>query len=147
MSQAKVIKFTSTDTKTSYFSILNIERSLKCMKDKEEVVISDSIIQMLFDFPFFNEFLFTFSSYRGFTREQLMRIVHAKYCEIYDEESKTYTRYSSKKSKYVDKLNRGNSNGKYGIWGYELEDLFLYTIEYKAALDVYVLGITGREGN
>ena len=61
------------------------------------------------------------------TLYELIDEIRRVYIEIYDEERKTTTDYQESASL----LNRGKSNGRYGIWGHDMEDLVIEMIEIK----------------
>lgn len=61
---------------------------------------------------------------RGFPINDIIESVINKYKEIYKEEDETLTELSE--SPFL--LNRGVSNGKYGIWGHVISDLYLERI-------------------
>ncbi len=55
------------------------------------------------------------------TQNQFVEAVRATYKEIYDEEEKA----AGNPGKIPGMVNRGTSNGPYGIWGHDITDLVL----------------------
>lgn len=60
------------------------------------------------------------------TLHELISEIRKTYRQIYHEEKKTMTQMI-KKNKHL--INRGFSNGKYGIWGHDIYDLVIESIK------------------
>jgi hypothetical protein len=75
-----------------------------------------------------------------FTRADLARAVAARYAAIYAEEKATSGRAAARVSG-ARMLNRTETTGRFGIWGHDLGDLALATVEHDAEHDVYDLGV------
>ncbi len=101
----------------------------------DEIVLPFSKVTLIIDYPLTHKASFDISAIgNGFSRKQLIQLISEKYHEIYKEEETS----SKAKTVPVDKrdtlLNRNRTNGKYGIWGHDLSDLDLDSIEvYKNA--------------
>jgi len=96
-----------------------------------EVVLKNRDIKICFNYPFKQPFIFTFSSPNGdgFTRGQLAEIIINQYYQMYREEDETIQEkpvLSLEERKQVSFLiNRNETDGKYGIWGHDMDDLSL----------------------
>jgi hypothetical protein len=69
------------------------------------------------------------STPKGFTKKQLILEISNKYNEIYNEEEKTAKTKTIPLDKREGLINRNQTNGKYGIWGHNIGDLDLSSIE------------------
>jgi len=119
-----------TDGIIPWISIENPESEIKNLIDADKIVIEKSEIILNIDYPLNKPAKFTLKSDgNGFTKKQLITEISIKYKEIYDEEEKT----SSVKTIPIDKrkgiINRNETDGKYGIWGHDIGDLDLSSIE------------------
>ena len=129
-----------------WISIENPESEIDKLIDSDEIVIPYSEITIRIDYPLNKPTSFVLTnSKNGFTKKELILQISKKYHEIYTEEETT----ASTKTIPVDKrekiMNRNETDGKYGIWGHDIGDLDLSSIEvYKSesgkiqiTLDVY----------
>ena len=118
-----------------WININNPAKNIDSLIKPDEVVLLFSQVTLIIDYPLKNPASFDISATgNGFSRRQLIQIISEKYHEIYAEEEKT----AEAKTVPVDKrdtlLNRNQTDGKYGIWGHDLSDLDLDSIEvYKSA--------------
>lgn len=75
----------------------------------------------------------------GFTRRELVRSICEEYANVYDAEAGT-----SAIEPQVDEHKRNRTDGAYGIWGYDLQDLVLTAIRWtrkpdgKVTIDLHV---------
>ena len=75
---------------------------------------------------------------KSFSRADIARAVSARYRMIYDEEAKT----AMIKPDYIPgTFNRNHTNGIYGIWKYDIGDLYLHSVELDPLFDIYMLGV------
>jgi hypothetical protein len=99
------------------------------------IVVEASSIRVMYNYPLSSPVIFNEISPNGinFTREDLVGAIVKRYHEIYTEEekSKTFTpiRPTVLQSGAIF-MNRPETDGKYGIWGHDLEDLILTEISY-----------------
>lgn len=116
----------------------------------DEIVISDTDITIVYDYPLSKEFKFTYYSESGFSRKQLIELIVNEYKNIYKEEEDTtenisveYIDDNNEKKVYTGKvipehirvkvsclINRHKTQGKYGIWGHDISDLVIEGITY-----------------
>jgi hypothetical protein len=127
----------------------------------DEVVITDKDIKVSFDYPLKQKFLFDFHSDQGFTRKQLVELIANTYKNIYEEEERTANEYEYTYKNEADEacictskvipidirvqmgslMNRNRTDGKYGIWGHDIEDLWLEGISYNPQTMIVSLSI------
>jgi hypothetical protein len=100
---------------------------------KDEVVIPETKVTVIIDYPLSTSYEFELISKKGFTRKQLINEISNHYHQLYDEEEKTATvKTVPLKDRKI--YNRNQTNGKYGIWGHDIGDLVLDEIHvYKNA--------------
>jgi hypothetical protein len=88
-------------------------------------------------YPLRNEFSFPISasSSKGFTRAELVRKIADLYKKVYEEEAQTSKIPVIPMEQRKHLINRNETNGKYGIWGHDLDDLVLHTFEISRTAD------------
>lgn len=75
--------------------------------------------------------MFIIESVNGFSRKQLALLISEKYHQIYDEEEVGATTKTIPVNKRDNGINRNKTNGKYGIWGHDITDLDLGSIDVR----------------
>ena len=117
-----------------WVDIENAKEDIPNLLHKDEVVIKDNSVKIIIDYPLTNQYEFTLTSIKGFTRQQLLLEISLNYYKLYDEEEKTATVKTIPIDKRTKMYNRNQTDGKYGIWGHDIADLVLEEIEvYKTA--------------
>jgi hypothetical protein len=107
-----------------WVSINNPE--LEMLVNPDEIVLPFKTATIIIRYPLNNPVRFELlPNEKGFSRKQLIQEINRRYHEIYNEDEKT--------------------NGKYGIWGHDLSDLDLGTIEVHKRNDGKVFLILGIE--
>ncbi len=101
------------------------EKEIKNLLDKDKVVIEDSVVTIIIDYPLNIAYRGELKSKNGFTKQQLIRLISAHYHKIYEEEELTASIKTVPIKKRTKMYNRNQTNGKYGIWGHDLADLVL----------------------
>ncbi len=99
--------------------------------DGDAIVLSNMSVKLLIDYPLKKPATFelkTFNS-KGFSRKELTAQICAKYHEIYDIEEQTANTKTVPSDKREGLYNRNETDGKYGIWGHDIADLYLTGIE------------------
>lgn len=133
----RVIKFFHKEYKEEiYIWLKNPNNDIKILHDREKI-IAPNTIKINYKYPLSGDFVFEHVSEnkKGFSKKELIEIISKQYNHIYEEEKNT----SIIKPDYIS-YNRNRTNGKYGIWGHDLEDLLLHTI-YLNNNNIYILGI------
>ena len=111
------------------------------LKNSSELMIKNTTIKILFDYPFNNPQIIKFESKNGFTRRKLFNIISKKYQSIYDEEEQTKPKKQS--SGFIKgMLNRVTTTGKWGIWGHGIEDLDLILMRRRKKEKFYRLAVS-----
>ncbi len=92
-----------------------------------DVLVPVKRLTVKFDYPLSNSVLVPYASYEGFALKDLIDRVCKTYQRLYweDEETNTGTE-------------RYKTNGKYGIWGHNLNDLYIEGIEVWSDGTVYL---------
>jgi hypothetical protein len=111
----------------------NPEMDLANLVKKDEIVLNESEIKIIIDYPLTNQYEFILKSDKGFTRGQLLTEISNHYSLLYQEEEVSSTIKTIPVDKRAKMYNRNETNGKYGIWGHDMADLVLSGISvYKA---------------
>jgi hypothetical protein len=128
---------------TPWASLEDPENDIPNLIGKDKVVIKQTSIRIIIDYPLLHEHEFTLTSETGFTRAELLRAISKEYYRIFEEEEATATIKTIPPSERTTLANRNETNGKYGIWGHDIGDLVLSTIfVYKAANGDIILAMT-----
>jgi hypothetical protein len=110
--------------------------------NQNEVVITDTEIKIGFDYPLGVPTTLEFKSPSGFTRGALICLIVSSYKQIYAEEEKTVKAFPVLPvGQRGDMLNRNTTDGKYRIWGHDITDLWLESINYCSKTRTVLLGI------
>jgi len=123
-------------------SLENPESDIPNLIDKDEVVIKQTSIKIIIDYPLTNQYEFTLKSDKGFTRTQLLSEISQHYSKVFDEEEKSATVKTIPVDQRTTMYNRNETDGKYGIWGHDIADLVLSGISvYKTTNGETVLSL------
>lgn len=115
-----------------WISIENPEAEISQLIEAESIIVPDSEITLLIDYPLNKPAEFVLKSAgKGFTKKQLILEISKKYHEIYKEEESTAVTKTLPMEKRGSLINRNETDGKYGVWGHDIGDLDL------SAIDVY----------
>jgi hypothetical protein len=113
-----------------WISINKPGKNIDSLIGADEIVLPFSEVTLIIDYPLTNKASFDISTAgKGFSRKQLIRIISKKYHEIYKKEEKTAKAKTVPVDKRDSLLNRKQTDGKYGIWGHDLSDLDLGSID------------------
>ena len=119
--------FASKVDPSPYVHLADPTHDLACMQSPNDVVIEDDFITVDFEYPFTGGFPWTLRSTGGFTRRGLAKAIFERYQCMYTEEDQT----SDEIAGYIPgMLNRTTTDGRFGIWGHDLEDLVLHEVSY-----------------
>ena len=142
----KILFNVKTDDKKDYenglipwASIEKPEEDIPNLVDKNKIVIDESKVTVIIDYPLTNEYRFTVESKSGFTRAQLLKDISKNYYSIYAEEEQSATIKTIPLNKRTTLYNRNQTNGKYGIWGHDIADLVLADILVYKTLDGQII--------
>jgi hypothetical protein len=67
---------------------------------------------------------------QGFTRAELIRDICEEYANVYEAEDGTATTKPIPREERAEGAGRNRTDGVYGIWGYDLEDLVLTAVRW-----------------
>jgi hypothetical protein len=110
--------------KIPWIRIDSPQLNLKDLIRKDEIVIPESRITIIIDYPLTTNYKFDLVSEKGFSRTQLINEISNHYYQLYIDEEKTATIKTIPMQKRKI-FNRNQTNGKYGIWGHDIGDLIL----------------------
>jgi hypothetical protein len=125
------------DEPSPYVSLAAPAEDIRQMRNSDEVVFAGTELILILDYPFAKEWEFPIRSESpaGFTRAELARKISETYKTVYDEEELTSTTKVVPMEERKGLINRNTTTGKYGIWGHDLGDLVLHTIELSKRAD------------
>ena len=113
--------------------ITEAERALATLPNPEEVVIPFDQAVLVIDYPLSTPASIAISAAlpQGFTRAELVRAVCEEYANVYEAEEATATTKTIPRDERTTIKNRNRTDGVYGIWGHDLEDLTLTALRWK----------------
>jgi hypothetical protein len=117
-----------TDGFIPWASLENPKQDIPNLVEKEKIVIKQSLIKIIIDYPLTSQYEFTLTSNEGFSREQLLLEISNHYYKVFEEEENSATIKTTPIDKRTTMYNRNQTNGKYGIWGHDIADLVLSSI-------------------
>lgn len=113
-----------------WISIKNPEFEIENLIGKDEIVIENNIVTIIIDYPISKpiEIEIKSNTYKGFTRRQLAERISEEYNRIYREEEESAKTKTTPINERKGIINRNQTDGKYGIWGHDIDDLDLSRI-------------------
>lgn len=110
-----------------YIHLADSAKSLANLEEADAIVLACRDIVVVADYPLRDEFKFPLrsSDEGGFRRGELARAVAEIYQRIYREEEATTRIPVVPPEKRKGLANRNQTDGTYGIWGHDLDDLDL----------------------
>jgi hypothetical protein len=107
--------------------------ALVCFEDEEmvgadDLVVPSDTIMLVLDYPLSQSTERQATSPGGFTRKGMALAILAAYREVYAEEAAD----AGDPGLVPGLFNRARSNGRHGIWGHDIENLFLEGAELGA---------------
>jgi len=111
-----------------YIQIEKPKEEISKLIGRNEIVINDTEVDLIIDYPLDIPFIGILKSEKGFTRGMLIQEISNRYREIYNEEENTATIKTIPIDKRTEMYNRNQTDGKYGIWGHDIADLVLADI-------------------
>ena len=118
-----------------WISIKNPESEINNLIGKDEIVIDKSNVTLIIDYPLNNpvEIKIKSDNSNGFTRKELAQKISAEYNRIYKEEEESAITKTTPIDERQGLINRNQTDGKYGIWGHDIDDLDLSAIILRKA--------------
>lgn len=113
-----------------WVSIEKPQDKISRLIEADKIVVPYSEITLIIDYPLNKpaEFLLK-SSEKGFTKKQLAIEISKKYHEIYKAEEHSAKTKTIPVEKREGLINRNETDGKYGIWGHDIGDLDLSSVQ------------------
>ena len=110
-----------------YISVASPSRDIAAQRNPNDIVINMKEIKVKYTYPLTHSEILTFNADNdtAFTRSELARKICEGYKFIYDTEHAAV----SDPGHLPGMLNRKRSQGPYGIWGHDIGDLDLHTVE------------------
>jgi hypothetical protein len=128
-----------------YVSLEAPEPEIAKMRARDEIVLAKRRAVVVIDYPVAKdvEFPIEAATDAGFSRAELVRAISGVYHRMYEEEERTAKQKTIPMDQRTGLINRNETDGVYGIWGHDLGDLVLHTIEVseKGGVTYLVLGI------
>ncbi|MFT3704561.1 MAG: hypothetical protein QM802_19500 [Agriterribacter sp.] len=129
-----------------WINLIKTDTELSRLIDADEIVLPFSQATLFIDYPLAKPVVFELSATeKGFSRKQLIEEISKKYHQIYEEEESSATVKTVPADKRKGLINRNETNGKYGIWGHDLSDLALSSIEVHKNKDGKIYLVPGIE--
>ena len=113
--------------------IKNPEKFIADLIDKDKIVVKQNDAVLVIDYPLENPIEIEIKSEdsNGFKKSELIEIISREYKRIYQEEEDSAQIKTIPKNERKGVINRNKTNGKYGIWGHDIDDLVLSAIIVK----------------
>jgi hypothetical protein len=107
--------------------IHDLNKALALIDKPDEIVIPFEHATLVIDFPLTVPATIAISAAlpQGFTRAELVRAICDEYAHVYDAEEGTAHTKPVPPDERGDRRERNRTDGAYGIWGHDLEDLVL----------------------
>ncbi len=96
------------------------------LRNPNEIIIEDETIKIEFTYPLSVRVEFEYNKKGGFSRMDLWRCIYEGYKKIYDAEEAD----AGDPGNAPNLLNRGRSDGRYGVWGHSIGELYIEQINY-----------------
>jgi hypothetical protein len=108
------------------------ELALARLDEPEQIVIPFEHATLVIDYPLSTPTSVRISApiTQGFTRAELVRAICEEYANVYDGEEGTAATTTIPREERGERRGRNRTDGAYGIWGYDLQDLVLTAIRW-----------------
>lgn len=110
-----------------WISIKEPESEIDNLIGSNDIVIHNEMATLVIDYPLENPVSIKIkaSDPNGFTRSELALKISAEYKRLYQEEEESAEIKTIPLEERQGLINRNQTNGKYGIWGHDIDDLDL----------------------
>ena len=128
-----------------WINLVDREAELERLVDPDSIALSYPKAKIVFDYPLSNPTTREISaSGDGFSRRQLIELIGKFYEEIYDEEeASAITKTLPMSERKI--MNRNQTDGIYGIWGHDLDDIAISGVEARRTQDGEIVLLLGIE--
>lgn len=106
-----------------FASIEKANSDIPNLVNRDQVVVHDTAINIIIDYPLTNPYVFHLYSTTGFTPAMLLKAISKHYYILYEEEKTATIKTLPMEKRKIE--NRNQTNGKYGVWGHDIRDLML----------------------
>jgi hypothetical protein len=108
------------------------ELALARLDEPEKIVIPHERATLVIDYPLTTPATVEITApiSAGFTRAALVRAICDEYAAVYDAEEGTSPTEATPREERAAGYGRNRTDGAYGIWGYDLQDLVLTAIRW-----------------
>ena len=113
-------------------ALSDVETSLVNLRNPEEIVVPFETAILVIDYPLTTPAQVSISAALaiGFTRQELVRAVCEEYANIYEAEETTASTKTIPRDERTTLKNRNRTDGAYGIYGHDLEELTLTSLRW-----------------
>lgn len=117
--------------------ISDVETSLVNLRNPEEIAVPFEHAILVIDFPLTTpaRIAITASLPVGFTKQELVRAVCEEYANVYEVEETTASTKPIPREERTTLKNRNRTDGAYGIYGHDLDELRLTSLRWDRAVD------------
>lgn len=112
-----------------YINIEDSKEFIAGLQNPDEILVKETSARLIIDYPMLNPALIEISEKNGFTRKKLIELITLNYNKIYNKEEATAKTKVIPINERTSSINRNETDGKYGIYGHDLEDLDLSGIK------------------
>jgi hypothetical protein len=128
-----------------WINIVSREAEVEGLIDPDSLALNYPNAKIVFDYPLANPTTRDIStSGEGFSRRELVELIGRFYEEIYEEEEASATTKTLSMSERKI-MNRNQTDGIYGIWGHDLDDIALSGVEVRRTANGEIILILGIE--
>ncbi len=123
------------DACVNWVALAHLESDIERMHDPDEIVLPAGEYILNIDYPVAKpaEIPLSPSDPRGYSRAAIAREVAKVYAAVYEEEERTSSVKVIPPEARGQTYNRNETDGKYGIWGHDIEDLALVKVRLEEA--------------
>ncbi|WP_290699123.1 hypothetical protein [Lacinutrix sp.] len=113
-----------------WISIKNTATEISNLIGKDDIVINKNRVIIIIDYPLNIPIKIELKSNNsnGFTRKDLAFQISTQYIRVYKEEEESAKTKTVPLEERKGLINRNQTDGKYGIWGHDIDDLDLSAI-------------------
>jgi hypothetical protein len=128
-----------------YVSLKDPADDIRYMQAPNVRVVNSPNLTIVIDYPVTSEWSVTVrsSSPRGFTRSELAQMVSDIYHRMYELEEQTSSIRVIPLDQRRGLSNRNTTNGKFGIWGHDIDDLVLHSLDVRRTTDGDLIAFLG----
>lgn len=128
-----------------WINLVTRDTELERLIDPDSIALNYPRAKLVFDYPLASPTTREISTPgEGFTRRQLVELIGKFYEEIYDEEEASATTKTLPMSERRI-MNRNQTDGIYGIWGHDLDDIAISGVEVRRLRDGEIVLILNIE--